>query len=207
MARTVKVMVTCDLCDTPVDENAPDITHRFGFDGKDYELDLCAKHGSEFVSTMWSWREKATVVSLQTTAGPPKAPKAPRANTPGRNAGKRSVPERKAELDRVREWARNNGFDVGDRGRIADNVVAAYRQATGDPVEPSPLKIPEVPPFGHAPVRSQGDNETEDYPPAGFTSEDGFAPPLVDAPSVPDMWDEEERVGTVRNPDGTPAGS
>ncbi len=33
----------------------------------------------------------------------------------------------------VRHWARENGHPVRDRGRVADAVVAAYRESLGDP--------------------------------------------------------------------------
>lgn len=35
------------------------------------------------------------------------------------------------ESEAIRVWARANGFTVNDRGRIADEVVAAYETATG----------------------------------------------------------------------------
>ncbi|MFK0402749.1 histone-like nucleoid-structuring protein Lsr2 [Microbacterium sp. NPDC090225] len=33
------------------------------------------------------------------------------------------------DLNAIRQWARDNGYTVSDRGRIAANVVAAYREA------------------------------------------------------------------------------
>lgn len=46
-------------------------------------------------------------------------------------AGRRvSSPRRKRrrarDLDAIREWARANGFEVSDRGRVAAGIVAAY---------------------------------------------------------------------------------
>jgi len=31
----------------------------------------------------------------------------------------------------ARAWARQNGFDIKERGRVPAEVVAKYRQATG----------------------------------------------------------------------------
>ena len=35
----------------------------------------------------------------------------------------------------IREWARDNGYDVGDRGRFSQEVLAAYREATEEKEE------------------------------------------------------------------------
>lgn len=34
----------------------------------------------------------------------------------------------------VRDWARDNGFEVGARGKIKAEVVEAYTKATGRPL-------------------------------------------------------------------------
>lgn len=33
----------------------------------------------------------------------------------------------------VRDWAKANGYEVGDRGRIPDHVVLAYEEAQSEP--------------------------------------------------------------------------
>jgi hypothetical protein len=38
----------------------------------------------------------------------------------------------------VRDWARENGYDVGTRGRIKDEIVTAYILANGVPAEEPP---------------------------------------------------------------------
>jgi hypothetical protein len=35
----------------------------------------------------------------------------------------------------VREWARSQGFPVGTRGRVSDQINAAFREATGRAVK------------------------------------------------------------------------
>jgi hypothetical protein len=30
----------------------------------------------------------------------------------------------------IRKWARDNGYDVGDRGRFSQEVLSAYREAS-----------------------------------------------------------------------------
>lgn len=41
----------------------------------------------------------------------------------------RSKPRPAQDLNAIREWARGNGYDVSDRGRIAADIVAACRSA------------------------------------------------------------------------------
>lgn len=171
MARQVKVLVTCDICSDPVDEGATDTVHSFGFGGKNYEIDLCAKHGSEFVNAMADWVTAGTLVPGSTRksgGGAKPAASTTAATTPSR---------RKAELDAVRAWARENGYNVGDRGRISAEIYAAYANATGEDASPAP--------------------KAEDAP-------DVTAPP-PGVPDMWD--EEDAQPGAVRNPDGSLAGS
>jgi len=41
----------------------------------------------------------------------------------------KSAPKASGELAKVREWAKANGYDVGDRGRIKADIVEAYHSA------------------------------------------------------------------------------
>lgn len=85
-------------------------TVRFGLDGTGYEIDL----------------NDANAANLRDAFAPyvGHARKAGRATArPGRAA--RSA----ADLGMVREWARTNGLDVNDRGRIPASVQDAYDAA------------------------------------------------------------------------------
>jgi hypothetical protein len=42
--------------------------------------------------------------------------------------GARTVPDRE-QTAAVREWARANGFEVSERGRLSANVLAAFEAA------------------------------------------------------------------------------
>jgi nucleoid-associated protein Lsr2 len=44
-------------------------------------------------------------------------------------APKKAVAAQKENLDKVREWARANGYTVGDRGRIKADILNAYAVA------------------------------------------------------------------------------
>lgn len=112
MAQKVQVLLVCDLHDDEV-EGTETIT--FGLDGSSYEIDVCASHSSElredFAGYVGAARRAGRVPALK---GKPRT--APRA---GGN-------ERVAE---IRQWARNNGHKVSERGRLSADLVAAYDQA------------------------------------------------------------------------------
>lgn len=51
-----------------------------------------------------------------------------RTSRPQRRAGRRNN-DTEVTASAVREWARNNGHQVSDRGRVAAGLVEAYRAA------------------------------------------------------------------------------
>jgi hypothetical protein len=50
----------------------------------------------------------------------------------GRPAGATPAPDRKEFLATVRKWATDNGHEISPLGRLPENVMQAYRAATGD---------------------------------------------------------------------------
>lgn len=88
------------------------ITISFAVEGKQYEFDTSAAHAKEFRKTL----DKYIAVSRK--AGAVKGKR-------GGAAAKRPRNDTKA----VREWARESGWDISDRGRIPAEVVEAYEAA------------------------------------------------------------------------------
>ncbi len=116
MAQKVEVVLTCDL-DT---EPTPAIeTVAFGYGGQTYEFELCKAHLDEFQETMQRYAASARPASGRRGAGG-------RARTP---RAPRSVATA-AELVALRDWARANGYEVNERGRIPAHVRQAYEAAT-----------------------------------------------------------------------------
>ena len=115
MARRVQVILSDDL-----DENvAADETVSFSLDGTNYEIDLSEKNASEMRDVLGKYVSAARKVSSRGT----------RASGSGR-----SRPTGGGRMDReqagaIRDWARKNGHDVSDRGRIPASVVEAYESA------------------------------------------------------------------------------
>jgi hypothetical protein len=88
---------------------------RFALDGTEYEIDLSSAHSDELRKSL-----AAYISHARRTGGASR--RAPR----GRRSGGDVI-----DTAKVREWARENGFDIKDRGRVPADVVAKYQAATG----------------------------------------------------------------------------
>jgi hypothetical protein len=113
MARKVQVILSDDL-----DENLPaDETVSFSLDGTNYEIDLAEKNAKELRDAFARYIGAARKVGRGT-----RAPGGGR----GRGTGGRMDRE---QAGAIRDWARKNGHNVSDRGRIPASVVEAYEAA------------------------------------------------------------------------------
>ena len=114
MARKVETIVT--LTDD-LDGSKADRIILFAFQGASYEIDLSKKNATAFEKALAPYIDKAR-----------KAPRAA-ASGRGRRSGGSAPRSDKQHLAAVREWARANGHDVSNRGRISASVVEAYEAA------------------------------------------------------------------------------
>jgi hypothetical protein len=89
-------------------------TVRFGLDGRDYDIDLSDVNAKTIRDTLAPFVANARKVGGRPT----------RAQV---NGGGRSSRE---ETAAIRAWARQNGHELSDRGRIPKAVIEAY-QASG----------------------------------------------------------------------------
>jgi len=116
MARKVQVILSDDLDDSiPADE-----TVTFSLDGTTYEIDLSEKNAQEMRDVFGKYVEAARKVTgrgQRSTGGT-------RAKATG--GGGRMDRE---QAGAIRDWARKNGHEVSDRGRIPASVVEAYESA------------------------------------------------------------------------------
>lgn len=110
MAKRVQVILEDDL-----DGSAAAETVSFGLDGVNYEIDLSEANAAALREALANWVGHATRVSgrKSTSAAGGKS---------GRAKGGR-------DLGAIREWARKQGHQVSDRGRISQDVLIAYEQA------------------------------------------------------------------------------
>lgn len=132
-------VILCDL-DDPQDPRPGAGTVRLAIDGVEHELDVCAEHLAllrALPSVGSSTQDAATVTS--TPAGKPanRRPAGRRSNTstaasthtPG---GTRKPGSRRAKQERIaaaREWARANGREVSDRGRLPAGLFEEFEAA------------------------------------------------------------------------------
>lgn len=113
MAQKVLIQLVSDLTGDAIPEGKGE-TVSFALDGKDYELDLTKKEADKFRGL---FQDYIAVGRRLATRGPRKG------TSPGGSGISRD------ELSSIRTWARASGYEVSDRGRIAQNVIQAYRDA------------------------------------------------------------------------------
>jgi hypothetical protein len=122
MAQKVQVLLVCDLHDdTPGDEVEGTETVAFALDGSGYEIDVCEQHAGELRDAF------APYVGAARRAG--RAPVAPAQRRGARAGAGRSASGDKQRVQEIREWARSNGHQVSERGRLSAVVLAAYEAA------------------------------------------------------------------------------
>ncbi|HEX2905089.1 MAG TPA: Lsr2 family protein [Jatrophihabitans sp.] len=113
MAQKIQVLLVDDL-----DGGTATETVSFALDGSGYEIDLSAENANTLREALAPYIGHAR-----------------RAARGGARTGSPNRPARgNARIDReqtqaVREWARNNGHKVSERGRIPSSILEAYNAA------------------------------------------------------------------------------
>jgi hypothetical protein len=103
MAQQVNIVLVDDIDGTSAEE-----TVSFALDGREYEIDLSAKNAAKLRDAF------ALYVG--------------HARRAGRRRGGRPTAAGPNPAD-IRAWARENGFNVPDRGRVSSEVREAYLAA------------------------------------------------------------------------------
>jgi len=111
VAQKIQVLLIDDL-----DGGDAEGTVRFGLDGVEYEIDLSAEHAEAL--------RRALAPFVGAARRSPAAGRRPARG--GRRAGAGGL-----DTAEVREWARAQGIEVKDRGRLPAGVVTRFRAATG----------------------------------------------------------------------------
>lgn len=106
MAQKVQTLLIDDL-----DGSEATGTVSFMLDGRNYEIDLNAKHGRALRRALRDYIEHA-----RQTSG----------SKPARGSSRTKV-----DPTRVREWAKAHGIEVKDRGRVPAELIAKYKAASG----------------------------------------------------------------------------
>ena len=111
MAQKIQTLLIDDL-----DGSEAEGTVRFGLDGTEYEIDLNAEHAQALREAL------ARYVGSARRAGGG-------ARRPAR--GGRRTPAGGVDSTEVREWAKAQGIEVKDRGRVPADLVVKFKAATG----------------------------------------------------------------------------
>src|SRR4051794_11012025 len=107
MAQKKHVVLVDDVDGSPASE-----TVRFALDGTEYEIDLNEAHAEALRETITEW-----IGPARKTGGRKKA------------AVRTTAATSTTDTTKIREWARQNGYTVSDRGRIPSKVREAYELA------------------------------------------------------------------------------
>jgi hypothetical protein len=127
MAQRVEVSLVDDI-----DGGEATATVRFGLDGTEYEIDLNDKNAGTLRGVLGEYAGHARVVSGHRGAGRPR-----QTRHAGQALGPRALSRN--ESRKIRAWARENGYDIKDRGRVPGDVVAKYQESQGAEENPGPV--------------------------------------------------------------------
>ncbi|MFI7482459.1 Lsr2 family protein [Kocuria sp. M1R5S2] len=108
MAQSVQIILEDDLEGGPADQ-----TVQFGLDGRHYEIDLSTTNAEKLREAL-----RPFVASGRRAQ-----------NKPARTTGPRSSGGN-PETAKIRAWAKENGYEVSDRGRVHQSIKDAYYAAT-----------------------------------------------------------------------------
>lgn len=119
MAQRVQVLLVCDVHD---DDTTPGTeTISFSLDGTSYEIDVCDDHAEELRDAV------APYVGAGRRIGGARAGR--RSSTPSRAAARPAATSDRQRAGDIRAWAKSQGLNVNERGRIPAAIVSQYEAA------------------------------------------------------------------------------
>ncbi|MGY0485880.1 histone-like nucleoid-structuring protein Lsr2 [Streptomyces sp. WG-D5] len=110
MAQKVQVLLVDDL-----DGGEADETVTFALDGKSYEIDLTTANADKLRGLLEPYLKGGR-------------------RTGGRSSGRgkaRATSGGNQDTAQIRAWAKDNGYEVNDRGRVPQSIREAYEKANG----------------------------------------------------------------------------
>jgi hypothetical protein len=123
MAQKTTVQLVDDLDGTASNDIA---TVTFGLDGVSYEIDLTEDNANRLRKVLADF-----VASARRTGG---RVKRGFGATPATTSSSGST-RNKEQTQAIRKWARNNDWDIADRGRVPSNVIEAFEAAHSAPAK------------------------------------------------------------------------
>ena len=111
MAQKINVELVDDLDGSKAEE-----TVSFGLDGSSYEIDLSKKNAQQLRDTLAKYVGAGRRASRSGSGG-------------GRGRRRGGAPTDRSQLSHIRQWAREQGLNVSERGRISAELMEKYQSA------------------------------------------------------------------------------
>ncbi|MDQ8707777.1 Lsr2 family protein [Streptomyces sp. LHD-70] len=111
MAQKVQVLLVDDL-----DGGEADETVTFALDGKQYEIDLTTANADKLRGLLEPYVKGGRRTGGRSAGGRGKA---------------RAASGGSENTAQIRAWAKENGYEVNDRGRVPASIREAYEKANG----------------------------------------------------------------------------
>ncbi|MDX6255156.1 MAG: hypothetical protein QOJ11_1490 [Frankiales bacterium] len=121
MAQRVQVLLVCDVHD---DDTTPGTeTISFSLDGTNYEIDVCDLHAAELRDAV------APYVGAGRRIGGARSGGRRAAAAPSRAVARPAAGSDRQRAGDIRAWAKAQGLNVNERGRIPAAIVEQYQAA------------------------------------------------------------------------------
>lgn len=114
MAQRLQTLLVSDLSGEELGTEGVTVT--FGYQGATYEIDLSKAEAEELANFLGKYMTAGRRVAGRRR--PLGAATGPAPSTAGRT-----------DLAKIREWAKENGYKVSDRGRVSKEIQEAYAAA------------------------------------------------------------------------------
>src|SRR5258705_6263760 len=136
-----KVIIVDDIDGTECDGI---VTHRFSLGSDFYEIDLCPQNLLSLRAALEPFvsagrrvrsgnRRKSEPAPRQQGNSALDFPRQQRLAAAPRQQGSSALDFPRQQRQAIRNWARDNGYDVADRGPFSQGGLAPYQKATQDP--------------------------------------------------------------------------
>jgi hypothetical protein len=112
MAQKVIITLVDDIDGTEITDGEGE-TIRFAIDGTSYEIDLSAENAETLRAALQPYIDRGR--------------RSARNTTPQTRSTSNSSSNSREELSAAREWLKNNGHQVSDRGRVPNKLLELYR--------------------------------------------------------------------------------
>lgn len=131
MTKRTLVLAVCNACGNEIPQGQEGYI-TFSLEGSTYGLDLCP---DDFLNTKGALQD---LISKADTVGGKRSS----SSGGGSQVGGSTAQQLGLDAAKVREWARNNGYEVPEVGRLNQDILSAYMAAHG---QAAPAPAAEAP--------------------------------------------------------------